>query len=498
MSAKPLFIAALLALLTISVEEARATASIVIDNQNAAGVGFNDPAAPDAAAGCQSKETLGECRLRVFTIAAQQWGALLNSNITIKVAASMKPLTCSGSSAVLGSAGPTYTVSDFPNAPVSGTSYVLALANALSDTHQVPGAADLTANFNVDIDSGDCLTNTTGWWYSTDPLTPIPSNRIPLLPVVFHEIAHGLGFVSLYNPSTGAAYTPSKTPVWGHYLYDTSSSKLWKEMTNTERKASATNDPSLVWTGPRTSAELPNFLAKPAAVVIDAPSDIAGVYVAQTASFGPSVHVSPATGSVVLAQDGSASPTEACEPLINAAAVNGKIALLDRGTCNFTVKVKNAQDAGAIGVIVANNAPTGLAPMGGSDATIVIPALGVTQAAGTSFKTWVGGGVNATLGVDINGDFAGTSSGCIRMFAPTPVQTGSSVSHFHSDAFPDLLMEPSLNESLFDTVDLTLPLFRDIGWNPTTELPPDIFSDGFEALGPRSTAEEVFCQFVQP
>ena len=41
---------------------------------------------------------------------------------------------------------------------------------------------------------------------------------------------------------------------------------------------------------------------------------------------------------------------------VNTLAVNGKIALIDRGTCTFPEKVKNAQNAGAIGVIIADNA----------------------------------------------------------------------------------------------------------------------------------------------
>jgi hypothetical protein len=171
--------------------------------------------------------------------------------------------------------------------------------------------------------------------------------------------------------------------------------------------------------------------------------------------------------------------------LTNAAAIAGNIALVDRGFCNFTVKVKNAQDADAIGVIVANNVATGLPGMGGSDATITIPSLGVTQGLGASIKANLPG-VNATLGIDISSR-AGTNSGCVRMYAPNPVESGSSVSHFSSDAFPDLLMEPALNESIFNKVDLTLPLFQDIGWSTQ---PEDIlYIDGFDPSP---------CTFVQP
>ena len=45
--------------------------------------------------------------------------------------------------------------------------------------------------------------------------------------------------------------------------------------------------------------------------------------------------------------------SEACEPL-PAGSLTGKIGLVTRGTCDFTDKVRNAQNAGAIGVIVAN------------------------------------------------------------------------------------------------------------------------------------------------
>jgi len=64
------------------------------------------------------------------------------------------------------------------------------------------------------------------------------------------------------------------------------------------------------------------------------------------------------------------------------------------------------------------------------------------------------------------------------MFAPSPVFAGSSVSHFHADAFPNLLMEPALNTTIFNKVDLTLPFFADIDWS--TNIEDFIFLDGFD------------------
>ena len=486
MTAKPLALCALIVGLgcVFCSPRAHATSTFVISNINAAGVGFNDATAPAADAGCQSGETLGQCRLRVFNIAADQWGQLLDSNVTITVEAKMAALQCNQTSAVLGSAGPNTVHANFTNAPRANTAYVQAEANSLSGSDR-SASADINATFNVDIDNGTCLTGTPGWWYDTDPTVPIPSGRIPLLPVVFHELGHGLGFISLYDDD-GTSLTGA-TPIWGYYLYDTSTNKLWKDMTKNQRAASTTNDPNLVWTGPRTSKQSPKFLGHAIAVVVNSPASIAGPYAAQDAQFGPSVVSSPVTANVVLAIDGTNPINDACEPLTNGGAINGNIALVDRGLCNFTVKVKNAQDVGAIGVIVANNAATGLPGMGGSDPTITIPSLGVTQALGASIKANLNAlGVNATLGLDPSG-LAGTNSGCVRMYAPDPLEPGSSVSHFSSAAYPNLLMEPALNESIFNKVDLTLPLFQNIGWNTQ---PEDIlFIDGFDPSP---------CAFVQP
>ncbi|WP_291188261.1 PA domain-containing protein [Dokdonella sp.] len=478
---------------------ASAVATITIINTDGAGEGFNDPAVPAADAGCQSGETLGQCRLRVFNVAAAQWGQLLDSDVTITVNAAMNPLTCAGSSATLGSAGPLSAFADFPNAPKPATAYQAALANSLAGEDLAPTTSDIRAQFNVSMDNGTCLNGTAGWWYDTNPNTPRPANRTPLLPVVFHEIGHGLGFTSLYDNADGTQLTDD-TPIWGYYLYDEETHKYWKDMTDAERNVSKINDPHLVWAGTRTNKQSPKFLGPPAKLIVNSPAGIAGNYDAQTAEFGANVATHPATGDVVYVDDGVVGAVDAdhptagtvndgCEtPFANAAAVAGKIALVDRGYCNFTLKAKNAQLAGAIGVIVANNAASGLPGMGGSDASITIPSLGVAQATGTSIKANLASpGVNATLGTEIGAPLAGTQSGCIRLNAPDPVVLGSSVSHFTADAFPNLLMEPALNTTIFDKVDLTLPLFQDIGWHTGVE--NILFLDGFDPNP---------CPFVQP
>ena len=109
-----------------------------------------------------------------------------------------------------------------------------------------------------------------------------------------------------------------------------------------------------------------------------------------TAAFGPANF--DITAPVALASDGGGvSPTDACEPLIGAFA--GRIALADRGNCNFTVKARNAQGAGAVGIIIANNVVSATPPgLGGVDPLVTIGAMGITQAAGVALKASLAAG----------------------------------------------------------------------------------------------------------
>ncbi|WAC00794.1 M36 family metallopeptidase [Lacinutrix neustonica] len=60
-----------------------------------------------------------------------------------------------------------------------------------------------------------------------------------------------------------------------------------------------------------------------------------------------------------IGQPTSTDPNDGCNAVINAANLNGKIAVIRRGACNFTSKIQAAQDAGAVAVIMVNhNNPT--------------------------------------------------------------------------------------------------------------------------------------------
>jgi hypothetical protein len=104
------------------------------------------------------------------------------------------------------------------------------------------------------------------------------------------------------------------------------------------------------------------------------------------ATFGPATF--DATAPVALANDGAAPTTDGCTAL--AAPVTGQIVVVDRGTCTFKTKVLNVQNAGGVGVILANNvasiAPPGMADDPTITTPITIGVLSVTLDEGNRIK----------------------------------------------------------------------------------------------------------------
>jgi hypothetical protein len=76
--------------------------------------------------------------------------------------------------------------------------------------------------------------------------------------------------------------------------------------------------------------------------------------------------------------------------------------------------------------------------------------------------------VVARLGVDTSQLAGADQQGRVMLFSPNPFQGGSSISHWDTSAFRNLLMEPFINADLAHSVvppqDLTMPMFKDIGW----------------------------------
>ncbi|MEO5704632.1 MAG: M4 family metallopeptidase [Candidatus Limnocylindrales bacterium] len=141
-------------------------------------------------------------------------------------------------------------------------------------------------------------------------------------------------------------------------------------------------------------------------LIINSPTP--GECPAGAAAFGAPLTATGVTGDLVLVDDGSVAGTapgnttaNGCEtPFVNAAAIVGKVALLERGVCGFAVKVKNAQSAGAIAAVVFDHTAGAVAGMGGADPTITIPSLRITKAHGDLLKGYLSSGTsNVTLKV---------------------------------------------------------------------------------------------------
>lgn len=290
------------------------------------GAGFSDTT-PVSPVGGNSGTTLGQQRQILMQAVGDVWGGMIQSDVNIVVDASFTTLPCQPNGAVLGSAGPTSLTGNFPSAPISNTWYPRSLADAIRGVDNNPGLSDITAEFNSQIDAG-CFNGGT-YYYGING--DAPANQVQLFSTALHELGHGLGFTSLADSANGSF--PNGWPaIYDRFLYDNEVALSWLNMNNSQRLASMTNDPFLVWNGSNVNTNATNYIS------------------------------------------------------------------------------------------------------------------------------------------------SGFNGGLVRMYAPNPYEGGSSVSHFSSAAFPDLLMEPVLGNISFNQVDLTPDLFRDLGYT-ISDL---IFENGFE------------------
>jgi hypothetical protein len=277
------------------------TATIVIQNNDAANVGFNDPT-PVSPVGGNSGTTIGQQRLNAFQFAANVWGATLTSGPTITISASWSnTMACTASGGTLGSAGNSGNVyRDFPGA-VPGAWYGSALRNAIVNGYQNANP-QINAQFNSRLGTTGCLPNL-HWYYGLDTLEG--PGGVDLVAVLLHEFGHGLGFQTFTSSSSGvqAGSAAGRFPsIYDRFLFDTTTGKTWPQMTDAERVTSAINSQNLVWNGPQ--------------VVSDATSLLAG---GKDASGRPLMYTpNPLqSGSSVSHWDTSATPNQLMEPNIS-------------------------------------------------------------------------------------------------------------------------------------------------------------------------------------
>lgn len=243
---------------------AHAQATITIDVLDGPGEGFNDPNLPDAAsaAGGNGGTTIGAQRWIAFAHAADIWADLLFSNVEIVVGAQFNPLSCAATTASLGAAGTNTVHRDFPGAHVSNTWYPAALANAIAGVDLNPATLDpatndIGATFNSTIDDGSCAFPKV-WYYGLDANPP--ADTLDFVSIVLHELAHGLGFQTFVDLSTGEKLSapPGNIPfddVFMLWLEDHSTGRPYPGMTDAERVLANTNTGNLHWIGPNGIAQ---------------------------------------------------------------------------------------------------------------------------------------------------------------------------------------------------------------------------------------------------
>jgi hypothetical protein len=477
-------------LLMLAVASISNAAVITILNNDGAGEGFNDPTAA-APVGGNPGTTVGAQRLNVFQKAADIWSGLLPSTVTIIIRAQFDPQTCTATSAVLGSAGASEIYRDFAGAPLANTWYNVAEANKLAGVDLNPALYDINATFNSNLNGQVGCLNGVGWYLGFDGLE---GTNIELLPVVLHEMGHGLGFTANLGSSGVEPGSPAFPTVFERLIHDNTVNLNWDAMTNAQRAASAINPNNVVWVGPCVTGHAPFVLVGSPKLWVNAGGPLAPTYSIGLAGFGPGTF--SVTGNCVLEDDGVVPTSDGCTALVNGASILGNIAVVDRGACTFVIKSQQAQAAGAVALIVVNNVAGPAPGLGGADPTIVIPVVSLSQADGTALKTaMLGGPVNVTLGFDNTGPKAGADAlNHVQLFTPNPFQSGSSISHWDVSAYPNLLMEPAINNNLSSTVDLTFWLFGDIGWHDACQSPVPVAISSFNAF-PTNEGVKIRAQF---
>jgi uncharacterized protein (TIGR03437 family) len=137
-------------------------------------------------------------------------------------------------------------------------------------------------------------------------------------------------------------------------------------------------------------------------VAAGAPSDL------QNLAAGPSdANITPVTAPLSDVSIGLGDPGTACNAL-PAFSLSGHIALIERGDCDFDVKVANAEDADALGVILymADSTPlvsSGVPFVVGTEGYGYVPVVILAQTDGQNLKTYIDANPEQPVTIGLNG-----------------------------------------------------------------------------------------------
>ncbi len=440
---------------------AQASAQISLNYLDAPGTGFFSEEARTPVAGNMGT-TLGEQRRIAMERAVEIWQSHLNPKAPVVIDVSFESLPCNALGAAIAGASTISAFQNFPGAPLSDTFYGSALANHLAEEDLDPDRSEIRVRINAEIDAGNCVA-VASMYYGID--SPPPTPGIPFFfRTMLHEIAHGLGFSALIDNDSGDFFFDNPDVFTRNMTY-LPTGESWADLTSAERLGAAAAGPLTVWGGRNTQIGSQSQINNGDNLATITRTSDGMVFPAETATFGPRVPAGGITAEIVLVDDGVAPNSDGCEEIINAADVSGKIALIDRGGCDFSTKSFRAEIAGAVAVVIANTNPQQIIELGGTDPGLSIPTLAITLANGQTFRSLANG---ETLTLLPPGDRPGTFQGRPFLQTPFAFAPGSSISHFDGLTSTGILMRPdSLNIFPADTssLDVTLTVMRDLGWD---------------------------------
>ncbi len=139
---------------------------------------------------------------------------------------------------------------------------------------------------------------------------------------------------------------------------------------------------------PRMQTFIETGSGLPSAVTLESGA-AAGTYLAAYARFTPPATTAGTSGALVLVNDGVGSPTDGCTPY---SLPTGAIAVVDTvTTCNNRTQVANAENAGAVAVVVVHTANNPTLMSGSMNPPATIPAIRVGLASGNTIKAAIAG-----------------------------------------------------------------------------------------------------------
>ncbi len=237
-------------------------------------------------------------------------------------------------------------------------------------------------------------------------------------------------------------------------------------------------------------------------VSISSPASIGGAlsYTIANDGAGGANEWGGAITSTVTQEVVKADPYEACVNLNNGAALNGKIALVKRGNCEFGEKALRAQQAGAVAVIIVNNVPGGPAGMGAGaqGSSVNIPVIMISDVDGAKIDNALGSGtVELTLSQWASGgknDLAIVTTGVSQWHAQSVPLAQLTAGATTAGAYEGITgavignfgQNPATNIKVKSTVSFT----------PTGGSASVIHTDSVIVTGPFATADSIISPFV--